>query len=282
MAWIRSIRFAHGPSRCRLGTADWLRPAWRAICLAAAVAICAPAAATVVLPEFPSDQDYADCPGGRAWSDAAAARAQRTQARREARAEPRDPELRTALLQWSGGASATELMSQASMADYNQSLRKAFGHPDTDEVRAERAKAQAKAMQMREFLRRDPLPGLAEVGEDGLEVLWYGITAVRDDAAFQREAGERFLRAELASPGAPAYYLHGVAERIDRALIDDGQPQRYGTAHEYRDGKRVVRTPSDDEAAMEARRARLGLMPAALETCLRQRLDNPYGWLPDL
>ncbi|MBX9401605.1 hypothetical protein K4L06_09795 [Lysobacter sp. BMK333-48F3] len=278
MASVRSIAFAHRYRRA----ADPLRRRWRTMWLAAFVALCGPAAATVVLPEFPSDQDYAGCPGGQAWYDASAARADRARVRRETRAAPRDAVLRAALLQWSGGASAAELMSQASMADYNESLRKAFAHPDTDEVRAERAQAQAKAAQMREFLQRDPLPGLDEVGEDGLEVLWYGITAIGDDAAFQREAGERFLRAEIASPGAPAYYLRGVAERIDQALIDDGRPQRYGTAHDHPEGKRVVRAASDDEAAMEARRARLGLMPAALETCLRQRLNNPYGWLPDL
>jgi hypothetical protein len=99
-------------------------------------------------------------------------------------------------------------------------------------------------------------PGWQLVGEDGSTAAWVIVQHADLDPEFQRRGLallEDAVAAGDASPGDLAYLL-------DRVRVADGLPQVYGTQWTPdADGEWQPRTPIEDEANVDARRAEAGL-----------------------
>ena len=148
-------------------------------------------------------------------------------------APPTDPELRKRLLVALG---------------LDLEIRRSDGSND-DMARIDRENAAF----IRETLSTRGIPGAAEIGIDGVHAMFVLMQHSLD-------AGER--RANLARVQAlkDREELSGQDYALfhDRAKVLGGEPQRYGTQAQVVDGKEVL-YPIEDETALNARRATMGL-----------------------
>ena len=108
-------------------------------------------------------------------------------------------------------------------------------------------------------------PGWSLVGTDGSTAAWAIVQHADLQPALQRR-GLALLRTAVAagdaSPGDLAYLE-------DRVLVAAGQPQRYGTQWQTdATGSLVPRTPIEDPATVDERRADAGL--ATIEAYLEE------------
>jgi hypothetical protein len=115
---------------------------------------------------------------------------------------------------------------------------------------------QRNTMRMQELLDDIGWPGWSLVGVDGAEAAWALVQHADLRPAFQAEA-LAYLRGAVeagdASPGDLAYL-------VDRVLVARELPQVYGTQlGAGPDGELAPRTPIEDEANVDARRAAVGL-----------------------
>jgi hypothetical protein len=113
---------------------------------------------------------------------------------------------------------------------------------------------------MVEILDEHGWPGWSLVGEDGAEAAWALVQHADLRPEFQ-EQGLAYLLGAVdagdASPGDLAYL-------IDRVLVAKDLPQIYGTQlGGDANGELAPRTPIEDEANVDARRAAAGLQPLA-------------------
>ena len=113
---------------------------------------------------------------------------------------------------------------------------------------------------MAEILDEHGWPGWSLVGEDGAEAAW-ALIQHADLRIELQERGLAYLRGAVAagdaSPGDLAYL-------IDRVLVAHDRPQVYGTQlGGGPNGELVPRTPIEDEASVDQRRAAVGLQPLA-------------------
>lgn len=158
---------------------------------------------------------------------------------------PADPGLRAELL---------EMLRQ------DQEIRT----PDADEAEWDRVE-RANTQRMHAILDEHGWPGYALVGEDGEDAAWALVQHADRDLDLQRRALGLLREAVAegdASPGNLAYLE-------DRVRVAEGKPQRYGTQWQVdRDGEWQPRTPIEDEAGVDARRAEAGLQP--LEEYLKE------------
>jgi hypothetical protein len=112
------------------------------------------------------------------------------------------------------------------------------------------------ALRMAEILDEFGWPGWSLVGEDGALAAWvliqhadFNLDLQKRGLALMREA----VAADDADPSDLAYL-------IDRVLVAEGKPQVYGTQLSVdEDGEVTPRTPIEDEANVDARRAEMGL-----------------------
>jgi hypothetical protein len=287
-----------------------------ALALIAGACIGPTAALSLRPPVQPKDEDYRACPQGQAWKDGAAARMQRARLRQPT-APPLDPALRdnlrrlrlvalhggydyyqpdsasvgaadaaaTAAAQAAADAAAAAADAAASAADAAANAAVPTGtkpaRQQAPEPRVTPAQARAAVQQLRTILQRQPMPGVDQIGVDGVEALWLAIYRDRDDRARQLRWAEAFLETQRRVPGADGYLIRNAMERVDDLRLAEGRPQRYGTQFELVDGKAVLKS-IDSAPAAEAYRSEFGRMPLALETCLRGRLSGQRAHLPDL
>lgn len=118
----------------------------------------------------------------------------------------------------------------------------------------------ANAERMREILDEFGWPGWSLVGEDGALAAWVLIQHADLEPDLQ-ERGlvllEAAVEADDASPGDLAYL-------VDRVRVANGERQVYGTqVTTGPDGEIMPRTPIEDEANVDARRAAAGLSTLA-------------------
>ncbi|GAB2882091.1 hypothetical protein GCM10027074_58020 [Streptomyces deserti] len=124
---------------------------------------------------------------------------------------------------------------------------------------------------LRRILADHGWPGHRLVGPDACRAAWQLALHADDEPDLQR-AATRLLHQAVQADDAPVLqwaHLH------DRALINSGQPQDFGTQYcAHPDG--LEQCPVREPSTLDARRANLGLPPAstALAT-LRQRLAAP-------
>lgn len=112
------------------------------------------------------------------------------------------------------------------------------------------------ALRMAEILDEFGWPGWSLVGEDGAFAAWLLIQHADFNLDLQKR-GLALLRAAVEADDADPSDL---AYLIDRVLVAEGKPQIYGTQLGVdADGEITPRTPIEDEANVDARRADMGL-----------------------
>ena len=113
----------------------------------------------------------------------------------------------------------------------------------------------ARQTRLAEIFDEHGWPGWQLVGEDGSTAAWLIVQHADLDVEFQRRGLgllEEAVAAGDASPGDLAYL-------VDRVRVADGQPQVYGTQWTPdAAGEWQPRTPIEDEANVDARRAEAG------------------------
>jgi len=116
----------------------------------------------------------------------------------------------------------------------------------------------ARTERMKEILDEHGWPTFDLVGVDGEDAAWAIVQHSDQDPAFQREALELLRGAVATGQGSPG----NLAYLTDRIAAGAGEPQTYGTQVGCGpDGP--VPAPLADEAAVDARRAEVGLEPMA-------------------
>jgi hypothetical protein len=125
-----------------------------------------------------------------------------------------------------------------------------------DEDQAGTGDFNARQARLAEIFDEHGWPGWRLVGEDGSTAAWVIVQHADLDVEFQRRGLallEDAVAAGDASPGDLAYL-------VDRVRVADGLPQVYGTQWTPDDdGVWQPRTPIEDEANVDARRAEAGL-----------------------
>lgn len=110
---------------------------------------------------------------------------------------------------------------------------------------------------VRETVAAGGWPTSAEVGRDGLEALF---TLVQHaDLELQQAALPPFRAAWQRG----ALDGEQLALLTDRVLMGEGRPQRYGSQLRATPGTGMALYPIDDAAAVDARRAAMGMVPLA-------------------
>jgi hypothetical protein len=117
---------------------------------------------------------------------------------------------------------------------------------------------QANTERMRQIIDTVGWPGHALVGEDGAHAAWALVQHADRDLALQRRALGLMRQAVAdgdADPGDLAYL-------DDRVRVAEKRPQLYGTQWETTpEGEWRPRTPIENEAQVDERRAEAGLKP---------------------
>jgi hypothetical protein len=108
---------------------------------------------------------------------------------------------------------------------------------------------------MKAIIRVHGWPGRSLVGTDGSQAAFLLVQHARDPAL--QKTVLPLLESAYARAEVPG---EAVALLTDRILVVDGKPQRYGTQTSVENGILRVR-PVEDEATLDARRARMGMPP---------------------
>lgn len=102
-------------------------------------------------------------------------------------------------------------------------------------------------------------PGWRLVGTDGSHAAWLVAQSCMDDVGLQRRCLE-MLEVAVACGDADPVHLAFLADRV---RMNDGHDQLYGSQFVVGAHGELEAWPIDDPAAVDARRARLGLPPLA-------------------
>jgi hypothetical protein len=118
-------------------------------------------------------------------------------------------------------------------------------------------------------------PGWRLVGTDGAEAAWLIAQWAIDDVGLQRRCLEGLELAVACNDADPVH----LAYLADRVRMNDGRDQLYGSQFVLGPAGDLEPWPVDDVAAVDARRARLGLPPLAVHAAAmaaewRQRSDE--------
>ncbi|MFD7663511.1 DUF6624 domain-containing protein [Streptomyces sp. NPDC059788] len=102
-------------------------------------------------------------------------------------------------------------------------------------------------------------PGFVLVGERGADEAWLLAQHADRDPGFQRRALDLLKAAVSAGEALPRH----VAYLTDRVLVAAGEPQLYGTQYLPGPDNALCPHPVADPDQLDARRAAMGLEPAA-------------------
>ncbi|MFB4279166.1 MULTISPECIES: DUF6624 domain-containing protein [unclassified Nonomuraea] len=116
----------------------------------------------------------------------------------------------------------------------------------------------ANTDRMRQILGAHGWPGYAMVGRDGAHAAWALVQHADRDLDLQRRGLELMRRAVDKDDADPS----DLAFLVDRVRVAEGRPQVYGTQWETGpEGQWRPRTPIEDQAKVDERRADAGLKP---------------------
>ena len=110
---------------------------------------------------------------------------------------------------------------------------------------------------LKEIVAEHGWPTRAEVGEDGRSAVFLIVQHADRDPAFQRVALEPMREAYGAGDASG----HDLALLTDRVRVAEGRSQVYGSQVYMEPGKPPTLRPIEHEAAVNRRRAELGLEP---------------------
>lgn len=166
-------------------------------------------------------------------------------------AKPTQPALRTELLEMSH---ADQQARNAFVASGNEGKMLGQAIMDADARHLPR---------VRQIVTQQGFPTVAQVGEDGVAAAWLLVQHADRDPAFQLHVlDELNARPDHGGVGAQQYTL-----LVDRVLVAQHRPQRYGTQFKPVDGK-LQADPIEDVAHVDRRRAAVGLPPLADYECV--------------
>lgn len=114
------------------------------------------------------------------------------------------------------------------------------------------------------------LPRRAEVGADGVSAAWILVQHADADPAFQSDVLGKI--APMVKSGEVT--SHEYTLLVDRVLVNQGKPQRYGSQLVAKDGKWVPK-PMEAPGEVDQRRAAIGEMPLADYMCVAGQLFPP-------
>lgn len=182
------------------------------------------------------------CPGLAIWE----ARHLKTQAS-EKTGIPTLPSLRARLL-------AMEQRDQKARDKFVQERGSAVSLAELVRVDAENLK------QLKRILRKYGVPDVSQVGRDGMGSLWLLTQHASADVGLQK-----LVLGKLKDRRGDIDTAE-IAMLTDRILLGEGKPQVYGTQFHEVHGK-LVPYKIKDEKSVDARRAKMGLMPLADYQC---------------
>jgi hypothetical protein len=164
-----------------------------------------------------------------------------------------------------------EVLLRLSAAD--QAVRRevvAAQRPSPEVIARMRALDLEHSARLERIIDRVGWPSPSLVGADGVQAAF--IVLQHSQPLLQRRA----LPLLQAAHAKGALAGESLALLTDRVLVHQGKPQRYGTQAKTVDGVLVLE-PLEDAAAVDARRAKLGLPPLeqyirALERMYRQKV----------
>ena len=111
-------------------------------------------------------------------------------------------------------------------------------------------------------------PGWRLVGRDGAAAAWLVAQSAIDDVGLERRCLEMLEIAVACGDADPVHFAY----LADRVRMNDGRDQLYGSQFVLGEHGDLEPWPVDDPAAVDARRARLGLPPfAAHAAAMRER-----------
>lgn len=120
-------------------------------------------------------------------------------------------------------------------------------------------------------------PTISKVGAAANDAAWLVIQHAISQPAFMRKSAALLAEA-VAEKEAQAIHL---AYLTDRIAVFTGAPQRYGTQFDWDEEGRLSPQPYDDAAAVNERRAALGLNTLAEQTeIMRARTAKEQGHPP--
>lgn len=128
---------------------------------------------------------------------------------------------------------------------------------------------------LKEQIRRHGFPSAEQVGEQGELDAWLLVQHADADPRFQQSV----LASLMARQASSGIRKADMAMLSDRVLLAQGKPQKYGTQFVRNgSGEFVLQEPVEDLGGIDARRARMDLMPLGLYRCvLHATYDPPAG-----
>ena len=146
-------------------------------------------------------------------------------------------------------------------------MGKGFGNVDSLDIIRQQAIDEAHTKILDKIIQNYGWPTREMVGQEGVDAAF--LIVQHSDDAFQK----RMVPMIEASFERGDVSAHDYALLVDRVLLYDGKPQRYGTQAEITNGVLVV-LPIEDKQNLEKRRASLGLLP--MEDYVRE-MEKLYG-----
>ena len=136
----------------------------------------------------------------------------------------------------------------------NELLSKGFGHVDSLDILRQKAIDEANAKILNKLLQDYGWPTREMVGQEGVDAAF--LIVQHADPAFQKKmlpsVKASFERGDL--DGAKYALL------VDRVLVNDGLPQRYGSQAKIEEGY-IILFPVENRERVDALRESLGLEP---------------------
>lgn len=219
-------------------------------------ALCVLAALALLMFDVAAGEiDLAVCPGGAQWEAANVAREQALRL-------PPDTG-------YSDAALRDELLA---MERADQAARNALtpgNAADTGLQQKMLATDAANLARLKQIVDRHGFPASGQVGRAGISAAWIIVQHAVGDPAFQTDMLER-MRAYDERDGISRQQL---ALLEDRVRLAQGKPQVCGSQYTGGFGAPLELRPVQDIAHLDARRARMGMMPSATYRCLLERMN---------
>ncbi len=190
------------------------------------------------------------CPGAASYTKADEVRTARD-ARRWADITPSEPTLREQLLDME------RVDQQARDGDWSQEMIEKMVAVDAANL--------PKIKQI--VAEHHGLPGVRQVGADGLAAAWLLVQHADTDAAFQQQVLDGLAPMVASGEVSPREY----SLLVDRVLVNTGKPQRYGSQLAAISSAWQPK-PMEAPGEVDARRASLGLMPLADYICVAAQM----------